>query len=175
MTTKLMVFHQHYLFWLVLASLSCLGCGLHLGSHTPPPSVVACYSGFEVSSRDEGKTYDHISVDRRGCDSGDFSVEIPELGRVEFTEFDERASDLAKASARASDGDEGEEIRHWIYGNVMARYQEGRCMSASVTDNSGGSRKPVVPVFYRGSPIMLPLSIEGVHKLFGKPLKMERH
>ena len=166
------------LFWLALASLGCLGCGLDpfqdLGSQGAPPSVQACYSGFEVVSRDEGRTYDCIFVDRGGCDSGNFSVDIPELGRVEFSEFDQRASDLAKASARASDVDEGKEVQYWEYGNVSARYQENRCVSAFITDNSGGSLKPIVPVFYRGSPIMLPLSIEGVHKLFGKPLKMER-
>ena len=161
---------------LTLLTVASVGCGLNapypqdIGPQRPRPTVRAIYPGFELASRNDGKLFTELVVFRNGSESGGFSVDIPEIGRINFSDFDSRIHEWAKAC----DCDEQDEDRYCKYGNLSMLYSENRFQDVFVTEESRGSIKPAVPVFYRDQPISFPLTEKSLRSLFGKPQEIKR-
>ena len=88
----------------IILALLCEGCGdtnpplVDLDVQRPPPQLYAKYGEFYLISQDKGATYDYLYVSRRACTSGLFSVVFPELGDVNFRDFDDELKDIISIS-----------------------------------------------------------------------------
>jgi hypothetical protein len=171
-----MLIQPHHVGTVVVFALLCLGCGNNSspslrdqGVQRPPPQLYAKYTDFYLISQDKGASYDYILVSRKACMAGLFSVEFPELGDVNFRDFDDRLKDIMSISkCKLKNGDGS-----CYYSNVTIEIANSKVDHVFIKEHRGASLKDEVVCSYRTQPIVLPLEAAAMNSLFGKPKQID--
>jgi hypothetical protein len=171
-----MLTRKHCLEAALVLALLCQGCDdnnpspfADLDVQRPPPQLYAKYGEFYLISQDKGATYDYMLVSRGACISGLFSVKFPELGEVNFRDFDDKLRDIMSISKCKLKNGEGS----CYYSNVTIEIADSKVKHVFIMEHRGASLKEEVVCSYKTQQIVLPLEAGTMNRIFGKPTQID--